>query len=266
MSALDAKRLLEVWEQAEELPPLQRVLLLLHAAWPHFSLDEWAEMALGRRDWHLMYLRQQLFGEQLEALAVCPACGEQLEMSFGLGQICPDGWQLAQLAQVLNQPDCAALSQAWLNPVELKLGEGMGDTSLLARAPTTADLLATRHLSRAEAYQALLARCLQWQDPSAASVSDLAEELKTQAMQAISHADPLAEIKIDLDCPACQHAWQLDFDIAQWLWQEIADWVPRILQQVHVLASSYGWSEQNILALSARRRTMYLQMLGQVDT
>jgi hypothetical protein len=35
----------------------------------------------------------------------------------------------------------------------------------------------------------------------------------------------------------------------------------RILQEVHTLASSYGWHEAEILALGDTRRAMYLQMV-----
>ena len=44
---------------------------------------------------------------------------------------------------------------------------------------------------------------------------------------------------------------------------EIDAWARTILYQVHLLASVYGWSESEILALSPWRRHLYLQMIGE---
>ena len=52
------------------------------------------------------------------------------------------------------------------------------------------------------------------------------------------------------------------FDIGAFFWSEIDAWAGRILQQVHVLASAYGWSERDVLALSPVRRQLYLGMVG----
>ncbi len=54
----------------------------------------------------------------------------------------------------------------------------------------------------------------------------------------------------------------MPFDILSYLWTEIEDWAQRLLVDVHTLAVSYGWSERDILALSPRRRRMYLELLG----
>ncbi len=77
----------------------------------------------------------------------------------------------------------------------------------------------------------------------------------------MEEADPQGNVQLALDCPACGHRWLQAFDILTYLWREIDDWAQRTLREVHLLASAYGWSEQAILALSARRRHMYLEMV-----
>jgi hypothetical protein len=52
------------------------------------------------------------------------------------------------------------------------------------------------------------------------------------------------------------------FDIASYFWDEINAWANRILREVHILASRYGWSERDILALSPWRRQFYLDMVN----
>jgi predicted DNA-binding transcriptional regulator AlpA len=75
-------------------------------------------------------------------------------------------------------------------------------------------------------------------------------------------ADPLADIRLGLICPACGHAWQVLFDIVTFFWSEIDAWARRTLREVHALARAYGWREAEILALTARRRQHYLEILA----
>ena len=63
-------------------------------------------------------------------------------------------------------------------------------------------------------------------------------------------------------CPACGHDASITFDVVSYLWNEIDEWAKRVLVEVHVLAAAYGWSERDVLALSPRRRRLYLEMQG----
>lgn len=79
---------------------------------------------------------------------------------------------------------------------------------------------------------------------------------------AIEEADPQANLQFDLVCAECGYAWSETFDIGGFFWTELEDLAIRTLQDVHTLASAYGWSEEQILALSPVRRTLYLSMAG----
>lgn len=255
---LDAQTLLDIWEQGETLPMLQRSLLLLQASWPQLGSTAWAQVSLGKRDWHLLYLRQQLFGDTFDAVAHCPQCAEKLEMGFTLEQLCPAQWQPQDLQTMWQQAQGTVPAQL-LQQAQLAFPQW----GLTARVPNTADLLASSQYAGDAAYWHLLACCLQFDEMAQEqSVMQLAAEARSEIVQKIAELDPLAEVKIDLQCPACGHAWQIDFDILSWLWNEIGDWVPRMLQQVHCLALAYGWSEAAILAMPARRRRQYLEMVG----
>ena len=76
----------------------------------------------------------------------------------------------------------------------------------------------------------------------------------------LAAGDPQAEVLLSLRCPACEHEWSTPFDILAYLWDEIDDWARRLLSEVHTLASAYGWSERDVLGMSARRRRLYLEM------
>ena len=55
--------------------------------------------------------------------------------------------------------------------------------------------------------------------------------------------------------------WRAVFDIVTFFWSEIEAWACRILREVHILASAYGWCERDILALTSARRQFYLEMV-----
>ena len=78
----------------------------------------------------------------------------------------------------------------------------------------------------------------------------------------MSEEDPQADIRMNLICPACTNKWETRFDIVGYLWAEIDNWAYRLMGEVVVLARAFGWQEKDIVNMSARRRHLYIQMLG----
>lgn len=77
---------------------------------------------------------------------------------------------------------------------------------------------------------------------------------------ALSTADPLAEIEINGRCPECGHAVSAIYDLAgKWLAQ-LRQRAVSLLEEVHLLALRYHWSEQEILNLPESRRQAYLDL------
>ena len=240
MLALSATNLLTAWEQGIAQHPLQRAVTLLALAWPEKTTNEWASVSIGDRDRGLLQLREELFGSRFEAIAGCPECGERLELAFSTQDL------LAQHAAITSEP--------------LKLTSGGYEVDY--RLPTTDDLLAVAS-NPGQARELLMERCVEARnDGVAVSASALPDEVVTLLGQKMADADPQAEVQILLTCPACAHHWPTVFDILSYLWGEIEDWAQRLLQDVHSLASAYGWSERDILSMSATRRRLYLEMVG----
>ena len=75
-------------------------------------------------------------------------------------------------------------------------------------------------------------------------------------------ADPQAEIILVFSCQGCARRWEMLFDIAHFFWNEIAAEARRLLREIDALARAYGWSEREILSLSARRRQSYLELVA----
>jgi hypothetical protein len=239
--ALNATTLLTAWEQGVSQPPLQRAMTLLALAWPQKSVAEWASVSIGERDRQLLQLRDELFGSKLEAIAVCPECEARLQLAFS--------------TQDLQMPATATATDG--EPRRLQSGPFEVDY----RLPTSADLLEVAN-NPDQAKELLLERCVDAQrDGVNVPAADLPDQLVKLLGRKMAQADPQAEVLIALDCPACAHHWSIVFDILPYLWGEIQDWAERLLHDVHSLARAYGWSERDIIAMSARRRRCYLEMV-----
>ncbi len=91
--------------------------------------------------------------------------------------------------------------------------------------------------------------------------SQRATLLLLQVAEKMALADPLAEIALAFECPVCRHTSEEVLDLSSFLWAEIETRAKRLLLEIHSLATSYGWAESAILAMSDVRRTMYLQMV-----
>ncbi|MCA1553596.1 MAG: phage baseplate protein [Chloroflexi bacterium] len=234
MRALSAAELLNVWEHALALHPVERALSLLAAASPEQSWDALAALSIGERNARLLTLREWTFGSQPTSVATCPVCGEKLELSFNVSDVRAN----APASELTLQLD----------------GE-----SVHFRLPNSRDLLGIareRELSAARAR--LVARCVERDDAELPLPATVVDALSAH----MAEADPQANVQLALRCPHCAHEWLAVFDIVSYFWTEIGAWAQRILREVHLLASAYGWRESDILALSPLRRQWYLDMVS----
>ena len=121
LSAQDAPR---VWESARGQHGVDRAITLLATACPDMTRHDLASLSLGQRDARLLTLRERTFGPQLDGLADCPNCEEQLQISLAVSDI--------RVAQE-NQADA--------EPMELK-ANGLRAPF---RLPNSSDLAAAAH-------------------------------------------------------------------------------------------------------------------------
>ena len=98
-------------------------------------------------------------------------------------------------------------------------------------------------------------------DGGPATVAQLPHSVVDRLEQEMARRDPGADARVALECAACGHAFERRFDIGAYLWDELDDWAQRTLAEVHVLAGAYGWSEPQVLALSASRRRHYISLV-----
>jgi hypothetical protein len=231
MRAFSNDDYLSIWERGARLNPLERALLTLSAALPETPAARIADWPLGRRNQALAKLRCSCFGSGLHGWLACASCGEKLEFEVD--------------------------SRAFFHDEHQGHGETVLARGQTFRLPTSRDLAqVTQEPDPRRAAMRLLDICRvepgetqHWSDADLEAVG-----------QEMALADPMAEVCIRLDCPACGHEWVEALDIVAFFWAEIEARAKRIVFEVHTLASAYGWSEREILSLSPARRALYLEM------
>jgi hypothetical protein len=231
MRDLSAAATLDLWQAAEELVAAERPLALA-AAVSDEPIEELARLPLGRRDARVLELHAALGGRALEATAACPVCSEPAEFEVEVAAL-----RSRVRRQAVPEPvDAGGLVVAWRPP----------DSTDVAAAAATGD--------QAAAERVLLSRCV-------TSPDELPAEARTAVAAAMAECDPLAEVLVDVVCPACETVFVADLDLGSFVWAELRARALRLLREVDVLARAYGWAEAEVLALDERRRNAYLELV-----
>jgi len=215
--------------------------MVLAAAHPELPTDTLALLPIGERDSWLLTLREQMFGPTLTSLSTCPACDKMLEQTFSVEDI--------------RVPAAG--------PARTLLSLPVDGGTVQFRLPNSHDLAAIARLDDVGvARTRIVERCLVAPYPDGVHPGRLPERTVSAIAARMAQADPQGDIQLALCCPYCAHEWLESFDIVSFLWSELMAWASRMLDQVHRLASAYGWSEADILAMSPWRREAYLCRLG----
>jgi hypothetical protein len=233
--------LLRVWEAGMAQSPAGRALVLLAAAIPGVDMNQLAQLTIGERDELLLDLRQECFGPGLDGRVDCPGCAAPLELALDADQ----------LRDAAPQPALAG-GRVFAAGHEVRF-----------RLPTSHDVLAVDTAGASGPYL-VLARCVLEATAGGATVpaADLDGGVLDAVAAAMADLDSRIDIKVALTCPACGHCWAPALDIAAYLWAEIDASARRLLHTVHALASGYGWTETDVLAVGPWRRQAYLQAVG----
>jgi hypothetical protein len=199
---------------------------------PELPLESIVDLPLGEVTAGALRLRSAWFGERISAHVDCERCGQRLQLNFSVGDLLQPGASAAPLVEAAG---------GRYRPLSLR------DLAAVARGRDPES--ATRQL---------LARCRlePAADEGLARVTNLSE-----IEDALEAADPNADLAFDVHCEACGHVSTAQLDAAALLWEEIDAQAHALLGEVHLLAQAYGWTESEVLALSAARRASYLSMV-----
>lgn len=225
-----------LWERGRSVSPVERGLLLARRIADTNEGD-----CLGARNARILALRTHLFGTRYECVDRCPDCGHYVEFSF----------------------DASDLSAT--PPTETEFELRVADCLVRFRLPNSLDIAYLARFDRVDdAEKCLLERCVidvRRADGVSLVVEDWPVAMCEALDERMNQLDPGAVHRIGLGCPDCGAAWSTLFDVVEYAWRELSRAAKRALADVHELAHAYGWTERDVFALSASRRSMYLELV-----
>ena len=243
MRTLTANDAIRIWEKGHREPPAQRVLSLLAAACPEAGSDELRRLTLGQCDDRLWEVRKRIFGSEINGFSECQACGERLEFTLDTNDF--------RASNPSSPADSEFALESEGYTIRFRLLE-LEDLAVAASAGNV-DLVRER----------LIERCILEvrRGEEQTTVAELPENVIAELGGRLAEFDSGSEVLVSLTCPACESSHELPLDISSFFYMELSVQAQRLLREVHILASAYGWRESDILELNPRRRQFYLEML-----
>lgn len=241
MGGLSASDLIRISEAVQGQRPLDQALTILRAGFPELDGESLADLPIHDRDCLLFELRQQTLGARLRGRAECPHCRASLEFETHTTDF-QDAGRSGKAEHTFER-------------------DGLRVTF---RVPTSRDIAAVANASPEDGPRRLAERCIVKIDRegTAASLEECAADLIKEVANRLCEREPRAETLVNVICPECNFGWKIMLDVGSFFAVEIEALAKRLLLEVHALARAYGWSEREILSLSARRRHTYLELVG----
>lgn len=236
-ASLGDAALLAAWEAAGAVPSSAVGAVLLHHAGMVDEFDTCLDLPLATTSALVARVYSESFGDTVEGVLTCGSCAESLEVTLPLGAF----------SDMPGGPGTATVTLP------------QDGQALVVRCPTTRDLLAVAAVSDPAA--ALLARCVTGADGTTIEPGSLDPDTLEAVDAAAEELAGAAAVLVRSRCPKCGFEVSADVDVPGLLWQRVSDEVPAVLAEVAELASAFGWSETDILAMSAPRRGAYLGLV-----
>jgi hypothetical protein len=189
-------------------------------------------MLVGDRDYLMLELRRLTLGDEVVAVAPCPACETSMDVEFQVSEV-----------PVERRPQSAE----WHD----------GECGVRFRLPSGGDQEAVLGLNAAAAESAMLKRCV------APPETEITDELHDALVADMERRAPRVDLELDLTCPDCSHRFLMPFDTTAFFFEELRAKSGQLLREVHTLAFYYHWSETEILGLGRTRRHAYLRLLSE---
>jgi hypothetical protein len=185
----------------------------------------------------LLRLRQRIVGDVVSAEELCPRpdCHARVDITFSIGAYLEHHMPAAPPGVL------PARDEGWYR---------LSDDDVEFRLPRAADHLAIARAPEPE--DALLRRCVR-----PAEISEDARRRIDEAMEAMA---PSLHSELEGSCPECGATVEASFDPVQYTLRELRDRAAFIYEEVCSIAHHYHWSEAEILALPAARRTRYAEL------
>jgi hypothetical protein len=194
-------------------------------------------LTLAERDWLLLQLQQRSFGKEITGEVRCPSCQTLNEIRFAAGGLVDPPRGESRLLEI----PLTSGSTAMVRPLTA------GDHEHFA---ALVDLEADAQVATA------LSRLLSGADGTI-DVSRLTAEDRREIVKAIEATAP-DPIELQLACSSCEVAFTAPLDLGGFVIAELLSHSRTLIDDVHTLATTYHWSESDVLGLPLQRRIAYL--------
>lgn len=188
-------------------------------------------LPIGDAEALLLGLRASLVGEHVRGDLQCPSCRARIEISFSIADY-------LRHHRPRPAPSVDA-GEGWLTDRR---------SSLTFRIPTLRDQIEVS--GRPRAATDLLQRCVR---------GDAGRGVRQRVEHLLEQLAPTLSDHVAGDCPECGERVETYFDVEQFVLGELRAVAAEVFDDVHRIASAYGWSEAEILAMPRSRRAAYAE-------
>lgn len=194
-----------------------------------------ASLPVGDLDVLVVERRRELLGDGFVAEGTCRFCGAAVDIHFSLAEYC------AHRAPKNSRAAHRSGDSSWLQ---------LRGRAVSFRVPTAADVLVASGSpdGRAE----LIRRCVR---------GDVDPRTRRAVLRAMETVGPTMRAEVAGHCPECAAAVILDVDARELCLTELRFLARGVHGDVHLIAATYHWTEDAILALPSTRRTHYAALI-----
>lgn len=207
-----------------------------------------AQLTAADRDRLLAAIYTAAFGARVAGTLCCRRCGELFDIDFSLEELTAHLWENDR------EPASKGLDEP-LEPLPDGLYALPDGTRF--RLPTGEDECAVLGLPPVQARQALLTRCL----TDGSTHLEPEDELSQAVQAAMTSLAPTLDLELDAACSECGELQPVHFDIQHYLLTSLLQERSQLAQEIHRLASAYGWSLNEILSLPRSRRRSLVDLI-----
>jgi hypothetical protein len=199
---------------------------------------DWAGLPAADAGALSLLIRRAWIGDHVRTEDICPqpGCGERFDVGFALDPY------LAHHRPRRPRGVAGPSDDGWYS---------LARTNVRFRIPTVEDVMVASVADQPGA--ALASSCVV---PSVVSAA-----MTRRVDRALSALAPSLEGLVGGNCPSCGTALQLRFDPLAYTLAELRDAFRGVYEEAHLLASTYGWAEERILAMPRSRRSRYVSLI-----
>jgi len=264
LQTLSPNEILNIWERCFYLHPVDRALIIILHSYPEMTFEEIAKYSILKRDICLFDIYRKNYGSLLRCFSTCPLCKEKLEFNIASEDI------LSKQNEIKEDPVSFTVKDNYIK-FRLPNSLDLASAALCENALTARNELIKKciikyginpplHPSQERTFGTRTDYKAITGENEDLYNSKITQEIIDAVAEYMGEYDQNGEIDFDLKCNTCGHERKIPFDILTFLWKEIAFHAKRLLYEIHILASIYGWHEKDILQMSAVRRRYYLEM------